>query len=243
MAEDDYFGYFATPPPRSLRREVIRWLQSLDLTHSVRDPRRDLANGFLVAEVVTRYFPTALDMHSFTNGLSMATRSNNWGQIVKFFLRRGTPLPDDLVEGTMAMHYGAAHQLMDHMYEMLTTKKLPELPQPSETSQPNLQASSSSVEGIPASQVFQFANTRNVELPDMTRKPRQTRSRGQEDLKSQAPQTRRGHRKAEPQDANAMTGAAPISATVNEGIPVQFGTIKLAHLDNVTNLRKAVAQQ
>lgn len=180
----------------------------------------------------------------------------------------------------MAMHYGAAHQLMDHMYEvkgpveacrvkrhipsgspclaqargvtrpplathpqMLTTKKLPELPQPSETSQPNLQASSSSVEGIPASQVFQFANTRNVELPDMTRKPRQTRSRGQEDLKSQAPQTRRGHRKAEPQDANAMTGAAPISATVNEGIPVQFGTIKLAHLDNVTNLRKAVAQQ
>jgi len=36
----DVFGYQPPPPPRALRRELIRWVQSLDLTHSVKDARR-----------------------------------------------------------------------------------------------------------------------------------------------------------------------------------------------------------
>jgi hypothetical protein len=40
------FGYFRANPDRALRREVLKWVQGLDLSHSVRDVRRCVARPF-----------------------------------------------------------------------------------------------------------------------------------------------------------------------------------------------------
>lgn len=56
-------------------------------------PRRDFSNGFLFAEVLSRYYPGDIEMHSFENVTSVERKRANWVVLEKLFkvrqLRRG----------------------------------------------------------------------------------------------------------------------------------------------------------
>lgn len=86
---------------RQLPQEVYLWLQSLDLSYAIRSVKRyvlckifvfvelihlrpfssDFANGFLVAEAFSRYFPNLVSVHGYQNGNSVSCKSANWYQL------------------------------------------------------------------------------------------------------------------------------------------------------------------
>lgn len=123
-ADTTVFGYTGTPDVPTLNRDIFKWVQGLDLSHSLKHVRRDVQNGFLVAEIFSRYFPADIKMHSFANATSSHYKRDNWMQLQQFCAKQNIPLQPDLVEGTAAGLHGAGEALLENLYTVFTGKKV-----------------------------------------------------------------------------------------------------------------------
>uniref|UniRef100_A0A8C5Q8T0 Spermatogenesis-associated protein 4 n=1 Tax=Leptobrachium leishanense TaxID=445787 RepID=A0A8C5Q8T0_9ANUR len=112
------------PRRTGVPREVIRWLQSLDLSFCPKNFRRDVSNGFITAEIFSWYFPEDISFHSYENGTSLATKLGNWSQLEKFFLKRNLNISKELIDGTIHCKPGAAELFLQDIYVMLTNKRI-----------------------------------------------------------------------------------------------------------------------
>ena len=84
----------------SLPREVLQWLDTLDLSYAVRNPRMDLSNGFLIAEMLTSKYGNELSILTFYNAQRKDRKIDNWQQIqkcslfiMKFFIVKSSRSP------------------------------------------------------------------------------------------------------------------------------------------------------
>ncbi|XP_028404675.1 spermatogenesis-associated protein 4-like isoform X2 [Dendronephthya gigantea] len=84
-----------------LPRDILKWIQSLDLSHPVRNSKRDFSNGYLVAEIFSWYYPQEVTMHSYANGTSLEAKVGNWSQLTRFFQKQSFDIPKELVDGVI----------------------------------------------------------------------------------------------------------------------------------------------
>ncbi|XP_063316082.1 spermatogenesis-associated protein 4 [Pelobates fuscus] len=117
-------SYPQAPRRTGVPREVIRWLQSLDLSFCPKNFRRDLCNGYIAAEIFYWYYPEDITLHSYENGTSLATKLSNWSQLEKFLLKRSLNISKELIDGTMHCKPGAAELILQDIYVMLTNKRI-----------------------------------------------------------------------------------------------------------------------
>lgn len=78
---------------------------------------RDFANGFLMAEVLSRYFPNDVSMHSFENVNSTPKKRSNWHLVSRFLATRGLSVSQQQLDDVMAQEEGAIDDLITLIYE------------------------------------------------------------------------------------------------------------------------------
>uniref|UniRef100_A0A8C6XC76 Spermatosis associated 4 n=1 Tax=Naja naja TaxID=35670 RepID=A0A8C6XC76_NAJNA len=84
----------------------------------------DFSNGYLIAEMFSRYFPEDIHMHSFVNGTSLSVKLSNWTMLEKFFTKRNLKPTRELIDGTIHCKPGAAEIFVQDIYTMLTNSRI-----------------------------------------------------------------------------------------------------------------------
>ena len=110
----------------TLPRDILRWIQSLDLTYSVKHVRRDFSNGFLAAEILSRYYAKEITMHSFDNGIGIKAKKDNWKQLNKIFKKLGFIglLSEEECNGIINCDENSAADFICKYFELLTKRKV-----------------------------------------------------------------------------------------------------------------------
>ncbi|EFC46503.1 hypothetical protein NAEGRDRAFT_65518 [Naegleria gruberi] len=105
-------------------REILKWMQSLDLSYSIKNMRRDFSNGFLIAEIISRYFSQEVEMHSFDIGVGVKAKMDNWQLLEKFFRKHGLNISRKVIDDLIACRPNSLNVVLEEVYTFLTEKSV-----------------------------------------------------------------------------------------------------------------------
>ncbi|XP_035524933.1 spermatogenesis-associated protein 4 [Morone saxatilis] len=116
--------YAQSPKKTGLPREVVKWLQALDLSMYPKNVCRDFSSGYLVAEIFSRYYPQDFSVHSYDKGTSLSAKQRNWSQIERSLQRQNLHLMKEVIDGAIHCKPGAAELLVQEVYTLLTNRRI-----------------------------------------------------------------------------------------------------------------------
>ena len=62
---------------------------------------RDFANGYLIAEIFSQYYPGDINVHRYTNGQSLDSKLDNWSQLDRFFHKKGISISREAIDAVI----------------------------------------------------------------------------------------------------------------------------------------------
>ncbi|ESN92404.1 hypothetical protein HELRODRAFT_103762 [Helobdella robusta] len=116
-------------------RDVLKWVHSLDLTRNITNPQWDLSSGFIIGQMLYRYFPNVVPLYRFHDGSKLEYRLFNWTLIKQILNKVGISVPTLMLDATAHCKFGAARMTLIKLYEQLNGRSVPG--QPDNLSDPN----------------------------------------------------------------------------------------------------------
>ncbi|ORX51518.1 hypothetical protein BCR36DRAFT_288132 [Piromyces finnis] len=104
-------------------RVIIQWLQSMNLTFPYSFPKRDLADGRLVAEIFNNYYNNKINIDVLYSSPSYKNRKDNWDQLQKFFRKNNINIPESIILPVLNYDDDGAVDFLRYIYTLLTKKK------------------------------------------------------------------------------------------------------------------------
>lgn len=86
----------------------------------MKNPKRDLTNGYLVAEMFNRYYPKDIDVLTYENGSRLEAKVDNWEQLYKVFIKNNIKINKEDFNPVIHCAPGAAVLLLFKIYQALT---------------------------------------------------------------------------------------------------------------------------
>eukprot|EP01062_Namystynia_karyoxenos_P073185 TRINITY_DN70023_c0_g1_i1.p1 TRINITY_DN70023_c0_g1~~TRINITY_DN70023_c0_g1_i1.p1 ORF type:complete len:803 (+),score=252.23 TRINITY_DN70023_c0_g1_i1:90-2498(+) len=225
-----------------LPREILKWLQSLDLSYSVKNPKRDFSNGFLVAEISSRYWK-GVPMHSFDNGTCITKKRDNWEQLMRIFHAKSVVVSPELVDGIILCKDGSAVQFLTQLYTALTSRRIQFVPpiEAEEVRPPPFQKATASKmlrDAAPAPHVEQVMGDHDLKKrEDRAQKLLREHAESQQKEKAEDP----ARFKSKPK-VQAMQSMRPPEQKEEGAAHVNFKEVKVKTVDSATALRSVRAQ-
>jgi len=103
--------------------ELHVWLMSLNLTYKITNPKWDLSNGFVFAEIFNRYYPNDIEMFSIDNGFKLSVKENNWDFLSWLFKKKGIAITNEDFDSVIHCAPVAGYKLLKKVYTILTGKE------------------------------------------------------------------------------------------------------------------------
>lgn len=111
----------------ALPREVLKWLQSLDLSVPIKNVKRAFTSGLVVAEILFWYYPGKVWPCCYPHSKNSVKVEQNWLCLIEVIKKLKLPVPMPLIYATMYEKDGAAELLACKLYTILTNRKLDKL--------------------------------------------------------------------------------------------------------------------
>lgn len=111
--------------------QLISWCLRQGTTVQLRSPRQDLHNGYLIAELLSKFYPEYIKISQFDNQGSSAVISRNWNRIAAIAPKIKLSLIDVEVENCKAGDEQALVSVLNRIYTKQTGKDLTENKEPS----------------------------------------------------------------------------------------------------------------
>ena len=97
-------------------QRIYQWVDEVPLSRPKRNIARDFADGVLVAEIVSHYFPRLVELHNYSAANSYAQKIYNWNTLnTKVFRKLGFTVQKQELDELCNCHAQAAEKLLKQL--------------------------------------------------------------------------------------------------------------------------------